>query len=55
MPEDRPHPDWPPKCTSCGRATKLVGIEADEVRQNTNIHTFECECGEQSAVQVTQM
>jgi hypothetical protein len=45
---------WP-KCDQCGRLMQLVGIESDDANPRASLHTYECVCGEITAVTVTQM
>ncbi len=43
---------WP-KCSRCGRLMKLIGMEPDEANARASMHTYECDCGERTVVQVT--
>ena len=45
---------WP-KCGKCGRLMRLVGMEPDEGNPRASVHTYECDCGEKTAVVVTRM
>jgi hypothetical protein len=38
------HFDWP-KCVTCGRAMRLVGIEPGYRSDHASVHTYECICG----------
>ena len=44
--------DWP-RCSTCGQAMRLVGIEPAYQNAHISIHTYECICGEVAVGEVS--
>ena len=51
---DNARPVWEPPCDKCSKPMRLVGIEGHPDSELSDLHTFQCECGELGVFSVTQ-